>query len=223
MRDAFLATVDADGVLYVWDRRGSRVMEHVTRSKVSALAPFWIDKGAQPTYVALAANGMVKIFDFERGSFAYIGQVKAGSNGYIAVKDILFDHVKHVFIISDQDGRVHVVTAPSQETLRAGQNASAAPHDMLAASIKVDGSRFSVTPGSAQTDIAKIRDLPTVSLLSQSPDLKYLAVSAAGAPSTICLFSFADGFGPCIKRHVKEIDVAGDRNIDDFAFVDKCL
>ena len=94
---------------------------------------------------------------------------------------------------------------------------------MLAASVKIEASRFSITSGPAQTDLAKIRDLPTVSLLSLSPDLKYLAVSAAGAPSTICMYTFADGFGPCIKRHVKEVDTAGDRNIDDFAFVDKSL
>ena len=94
---------------------------------------------------------------------------------------------------------------------------------MLVASVKIENGRFSVTNGPAQTDLAKIRDLPTVSLLSISPDLKYLAVSAAGAPSTICMFTFADGFGSCIKRHVKEVDVAGDKNIDDFAFVDKSL
>ena len=101
VRDAYLATVDADGVLYVWDRRGARVMEHVTRSKVSALAPFWLSKSAQPTYVAMAAGGLVKIFDFERGSFAYVGQIKAGAGCEIAIKDLLFDPIKQVFIVSD--------------------------------------------------------------------------------------------------------------------------
>ncbi|KAH0576778.1 hypothetical protein SS50377_20124 [Spironucleus salmonicida] len=222
IRDAFLATVDADGVLYIWDRRGKRVIEHVTRSKVSSIGSFWYNRSKTPHYCLMAADGMIKIFDIINGNFVYQGVIQMFStNSYAVIKDVIFDYQKQVFIASDQFGCVHVVMAPGQEQLKQGRST------MLGSQYQVGEHRYAVAKACqsvpAIDEIIKYREIPHNCKLSLSPDNKYLVISGTNSPSTLVLIRFNDGFLPCIKRHIKDIDVIGDKNIDDYAFVDKCI
>lgn len=120
-QDSFIITAAADGMVYLWTRRGERVGEIIGRVHVTSVSAFErpADGTGKYPFVLINGSGLVLIGNFNTGLVVHRGALQTPDGSYLAVKSILYDDCRALLYCGDSDGYVHSTVVPAVKDLLA--------------------------------------------------------------------------------------------------------